>query len=74
MYFKEQKMVYFNGVINGVYGFYRTPDDGKTIERINTDQQMYGSIHSIDGDKRTYGRYFLATGSSGLLCGEEVKT
>ena len=73
-YFKEQKMVYFNGVINGVYGFYRTPDDGKTIERINTDQQMYGSIHSIDGDKRTYGRYFLATGSSGLLYGEEVKT
>lgn len=70
-YFKEQKMVYFNGVIDGEYGFYRTPDDGKTIERINTDRQMYGNIHSMDGDKRTYGRFYLATGSSGLLCGEE---
>lgn len=70
-YFREQKMVYFNGVIDGEYGFYRTPDDGKTIERINTDQQMYGNIHSIAGDKRTYGRFYLATGSSGLLCGEE---
>lgn len=71
-YFKEQKMVYFNGIINGVYGFYRTPDDGRTIERINTERQMYGSIHSIDGDKRTYGRFFLATGSSGLVYGEEA--
>lgn len=72
-YFKEQKMVYFNGVIDGTYGFYRTPDDGETIERINTDRQMFGSIHSIDGDKRKYGRFFLATGSSGLLYGEEDK-
>lgn len=69
-YFKEQKMVYFNGVIDGKYGFYRTPDDGKTIERINTDKQMFGSIHSIEGDKRKYGRFFLATGSSGLVYGE----
>ncbi len=72
-YFKEQKMVYFNGVIGGEYGFYRTPDDGKTIFRINTEKQMYGRIHSIDGDKRTFGRFFIATGSSGLLYGEEEK-
>ena len=68
-YFTEPKAIYFNGVIDGEYGFYRTFDECATIERINTDQQMYGRIHSIDGDKRVFGRFFLATGSSGLLYG-----
>ena len=46
------------------------PDDCRTITRINTNKQMFGRIHSIDGDKRVFGRFFLATGSSGLLYGE----
>ncbi len=71
-YLKEDKMVYFSGIIGGEYGFYRTPDDGKTICRINNSQQMYGVIHSVDGDKRTFGRFYLATGSSGLLYGDQV--
>lgn len=104
-YFAEPKAIYFSGVIDGEYGFYRIrpssgmePDDGyvlpmqalaiasqgkrpdilrfgecATIERLNNDQQMYGRIHSIDGDKRVFGRFFLATGSSGLLYGTEIK-
>ena len=100
-YFTEPKAIYFSGVINGEYGFYRIrpssgmkPDAGyalpmqalaiasqgkrpdlprfdecMTIERINNDQQMFGGIHSIDGDKRVFGRFFLATGASGLLYG-----
>ena len=68
-YASEPKAIYFNGIIDGIYGFYRTLDECKTIERINTDKQMYGRIHSIDGDKRVFGRFFLATGSSGLLYG-----
>ncbi len=31
---------------------------------------MYGEINSIDGDKRVFGRFFLATGSRGVLYGE----
>ena len=69
-YFTEPKMVYFSGVIDGIYGFYRSPDDCRSITRINTERQMFGSIHSIDGDKRVFGRFFLATGASGLLCGD----
>ena len=72
-YFTEQKMVYFSGVIDGEYGFYRTPDDGKTVLRINNENQMFGSIHSIDGDKRVFGRFFLGTGTSGLLYGKEAE-
>lgn len=70
-YASEPKAIYFNGIISGEYGFYRTFDECATIERINTDRQMYGTIHSIDGDKRVFGRFYLATGSSGLLYGEQ---
>ena len=74
-YAAEPKMIYFNGSIGGVYGFYRTldegrmRDDGTDIVRLNTDRQMFGRIHSIDGDKRVFGRFYLATGSTGLLYG-----
>lgn len=71
-YAREPKMLYFSGVIGGVYGFYRTPDEGRTLQRINDERQMYGRLHSIDGDKRTFGRFYIATGSSGLLYGEPL--
>lgn len=69
-YFTEPKALYFAGHVGGAYGFYRTLDEGRTIQRLNTPNQMYGRIHSIDGDKRVFGRFYLATGSSGLLYGE----
>lgn len=71
-YYKDHKAVYFNGIIDGEYGFYRTVDEGKSYERLNTDRQMYGEINSIDGDCRVFGRFYLATGSNGLKYGEEV--
>ena len=70
-YIRDEKMIYLCGVIGGEYGFYRTPDEGKTYTRLNTENQMYGEIMSIDGDKRVFGRFFLATGSRGVLYGEE---
>ena len=69
--------IYLSGVIGtegeggGAYGFYRTLDEGKTFVRLNTDRQMYGGIQSIDGDKRVFGRFFIATGTLGLMYGEE---
>ena len=71
-YITEHKAIYFNGVIDGVYGFYRTLDDGKTCTRLNTDRQMYGHINSIDGDCREFGLFYLATGCKGLLYGKET--
>lgn len=71
-YVAEDKAIYLCGVIGGEYGFYRTLDEGKTYARLNTETQMYGEINSIDGDKRQFGRFFLATGSRGVLYGEEV--
>lgn len=69
-YYRDAKAIYFNGIIDGQYGFYRTLDEGGTFERLNTDRQMFGEINSIDGDCRTFGRFYLATGSNGVKYGE----
>ncbi|MBP3648909.1 MAG: endoglucanase [Clostridia bacterium] len=71
-YASEPKALYFNGYIGGVYGFYRSFDECATCQKLNTDRQMFGRIHSIDGDKRVFGRFFIATGSTGLLYGVEA--
>ena len=72
-YLTEDKALYVVGSIDGIYGFYRTLDEGATYQRINTEKQMFGEINSCDGDKRVFGRFFIATGSRGVLYGEEVK-
>ena len=72
-YIGEPKAIYFCGNVDGQYGFYRTLDECKTYERLNTANQMYGEINSIDADKRVFGRFFLATGSRGVLYGEPVE-
>lgn len=71
-YYKDPKAIYFNGIVENQYGFYCTFDEGKTFERLNTDKQMFGEINSIDGDCRTFGRFFLATGSNGLKYGRRI--
>lgn len=69
-YYRDEKALYCSARLDGVYGFYRSLDDGKSFARINGDKQMYGEINSIDGDCRVFGRFYLATGSRGLLYGE----
>lgn len=70
-YFTSPKAIYISGVIGGEYGFWRTLDEGQHFKRLNTDRQMFGEIISMDGDKRVFGRFYLATGSSGVIWGEE---
>ena len=71
-YDKEDKAIYTAAVINGSYGFYRSIDDGESFVRLNADNQMYGEINSIEGDSRVFGRFYLATGSRGVLYGERA--
>lgn len=71
-YYKDNKAIYCNAVMDGEYGFYRTLDDGETYERINTGRQMFGDINSIDGDCRVFGRFYLATGSNGVKYGTQI--
>ncbi len=71
-YLDSGKALYICGEIGGIYGFFRSFDDGKSWEKINNDMQQFGDINSIDGDCRVFGRYYIATGSFGLKCGEPV--
>lgn len=64
--------LYVNGLINGEYGFYRSLDEGGTWQRINEENQMYGNILSIVGDPRIFGRFYIATGSRGVLWGQAI--
>ena len=69
-YLTENKAIYVNATINGKYGFYRSFNDGTTWEHISNDSQMFGEINSIDGDKRVFGRFYIGSGTRGLLYGE----
>jgi hypothetical protein len=71
-YYEEDKAIYTAARIDGAYGFYRSTDDGCTFVRLNTDRQMYGEVNSIEGDSQEYGRFYIATGSRGVLYGEPV--
>lgn len=66
------RTLYTNGRIGSAYGFYRSNDYGKSWQRINSDKQMYGSIISIAGDEREYGRFYLASGAKGLIYGVQA--
>jgi hypothetical protein len=69
-YIRDAKAIYAAAVIRGEYGFYCSFDDCRTWTRINSGKQMYGRIHAIAGDARRFGRFYIATGSRGLLYGE----
>lgn len=71
-YIKEDKALYICGIISGHYGFFRSLDGGASWQQLNTDKQMFGDIHSIDGDCRVFGRFYIATGSLGALYGTLV--
>lgn len=72
-YYKDEKAIYAAATISGEYGFYRSTDEGESFTRLNTDEQMYGEVNSLEGDSRVYGRFYIATGSRGVLYGEPCK-
>lgn len=69
-YISEDKAFYISGIIDGRYGFHRSLDQGATWQQLNTEKQMFADINSIDGDCRTFGRFYIATGSLGALYGD----
>lgn len=65
----ETPMLFISGTLFGEYGFWRSPDGGESWAKINTDKQMFGSVSSMDGDFRQYGRVYIATGCHGGIYG-----
>ena len=62
--------VFIVGTIGGIYGFFRSDDQGATWTRINDDQHQYGSIWSLAGDPKVYGRIYVGTSGRGILYGD----
>jgi photosystem II stability/assembly factor-like uncharacterized protein len=64
--------LYLIGIINGVYGFFRSDDAAKSWIRINDDEHQYGLVLHITGDPKKYGRVYVGTHGRGALYGDPI--
>lgn len=67
---RKYPAVYLSGKVDGVYGFFRSDDEGEKFVRINDDAHQYGTSYLITGDPRHYGRAYIAPPGRGILYGE----
>ena len=63
-------VVYLHGQIGGVWGIYRSENQGANWVRINDNQHQYGYIQQVIGDPKIYGRVYIAAGGRGILYGD----
>lgn len=62
--------VYLIGTVNGVFGVYRSTDEGASWLRINDNQHQYGYLGTIiTGDPDVFGRVFLDSNGRGVIYG-----
>jgi len=59
--------VYVVGVVNGVWGVYRSDDAGATWTRFNDDAHQFGGIGVMAADQNTYGRIYVSGTGRGML-------
>lgn len=65
--------VFLVGEIGGVYGVFRSVDEGASWTRINTDERQFHHINALAGDPRVFGRVFIGTGGRGIYYGEPAE-
>ena len=59
--------VYVVGVINGVWGVYRSDDGGASWTRHNDDAHQFGGIGVMAADQSVYGRIYVTGTGRGIL-------
>jgi photosystem II stability/assembly factor-like uncharacterized protein len=62
--------IYVVGTVSGVYGVFRSTDEGNSWTRINDDVHQYGQLDAISGDPRIYGRVYIGTAGRGIIYGD----
>jgi hypothetical protein len=62
--------IYVVGTVSGVYGVFRSIDEGSSWARINDDAHQYGQIDAISGDPQIFGRVYIGTAGRGILYGD----
>jgi hypothetical protein len=55
---------------NNVIGIFRSTNAGKSWTRINDDHHPWGSIGTVVGDPRVFGRVYLGTNGRGIIYGD----
>jgi hypothetical protein len=68
----DYPVVYLIGVIDGIYGVFRSTDRADTWIRINDDLHQYGSMDYIAGDENIYGRVYIGTHGRGIIYGDPL--
>lgn len=58
--------LYISGTIGGKYGFWRSRDGGNDWELISR-ELLFGRINSLCGDMRVPGRFYIGSGTFGLI-------
>jgi hypothetical protein len=66
--------LYTSAIIDNIHGIFRSDDAGATWIRINDDQHQYGTIQTITGDPRIYGRVYFGTNGLGMIYGDPAGT
>ncbi len=69
---KTYPALYLAGKVGDFQALFRSDDIGKSWVRINDDQHQYGSISSVTGDPRIYGRVYFGTGGRGVIYGDRA--
>jgi hypothetical protein len=59
--------VYVVGVVNGVWGVYRSDDGGATWSRFNDDAHQFGGMGVMAADQNIYGRIYVSGTGRGVL-------
>jgi photosystem II stability/assembly factor-like uncharacterized protein len=59
--------IYVVGIINNVWGVYRSDDGGKTWRRINDDNHQYAGLGNLAADQTVAGRVFAAGSGRGVV-------
>jgi hypothetical protein len=59
--------VYVVGVMDGVWGVFRSDDGGATWKRFNDDAHQFGGIGVMAADQNIYGRIYISGTGRGML-------
>ncbi len=66
---KSSSALYVIGTLQGVFGVFRSIDDGTSWVRINDAATGFGTMDHIEGDPKVFGRVYLGTNGRGVLVG-----
>jgi len=67
--------IFIYGEIGGVFGFYRSDDEGATWVGINNSSQEFGqNINGVAGDPNVYGRIYVAVNGRGIEFGDPASS